>query len=49
MKLGLLPAVVGGAAVDPGNVLSCFVVWHLRTPVKWGWYRADRIEQLPAG
>ncbi len=24
-------------------------VWHLKTPVKWGWYRADRISPLPAG
>ena len=24
-------------------------VWHLKTPVKWGWYRADRIEPLPSG
>ena len=24
-------------------------VWHLKTPVKWGWYRADRIDPLPAG
>ncbi len=24
-------------------------VWHLRSPVKWGWYRADRIPPFPAG
>jgi hypothetical protein len=25
------------------------VVWHLSTPLKWGWYRADRVEPLPPG
>lgn len=24
-------------------------VWHLKSPLKWGWYRADRIAPFPAG
>jgi len=24
-------------------------VWHLKSPVKWGWYRADRVAPFSAG